>query len=256
MQYPYDAEAKCHKGFAFVVLNRNSDVSICLSKRYRSWFYVEGARSKGGFDSQGRAYLRIRSANIELANSKEVDTHLILTPDNESGVSSIGLRDFKLHVEEVIRSMGVTIVKSEGELDGKHKYVHLHTVDGESAAVVRMFVNNFKENDTLVKVRYARKPKATKAQPAVFADAKEPVVRAVEKLVLEPITENYGRFGIPYAEAVKSTAVPASAAPARAVAPSATPLKKVTPATHVAPAKGKGKAYMPATKSTQLAGTA
>lgn len=259
MQYPYDAEAKCHKGFAFVVLNRNADVETCLAKKYRSWFYVEGPRSQAGFDSRGRCFLRLRPAHIEAAHAKEEDTHLILTPASESSESrvSIGLRDFKLHVEEIVRSLGVTIVKSEGELDGNNKYVHLHTRDAESAAVVKMFVNNFKENDVLVKVRYARKPKASKAAPVVvLADAKEPAVQAAPKLVLEPITENYGRFGIPYAQVVKSGPASAAAPAARADATYATSLKQLTTVAHVAPAKGKAKAHKPATKSNRLAGTA
>lgn len=262
LQYPYDAEAKCHKGFAFVLLNYNEDVRVCLAKNSRSWFYVEGAPSQGGFDSRGRAYLRIRPAHVEMARAKEEDTHLILQPEiasAASSVSAIGLRDFKVMIEDVMRSMGVDIVKSEGELSGHNKLVHLHTRDAESAAVVKMFVNNFKEKDVLVKVRFAKKSKASKPAP-VLADAQQPAtVKAVEKLVLEPITENYGRFGISYSAAVKSTASPAPAlapTPARAVAPSAPVHKMATSSKQALPVKGKAVAGKHSTKVTQLAGTA
>jgi hypothetical protein len=247
LQYPYDADAKCHKGFAFVMLNRNSDVSMCLAKRFRSWFYVEGKPSQGGFNTDGRAYLRVRSAHVEECHSKKDEaTHLIFSPQEEN----VGLRDFKLLVEDLINSMDVTIVKSEGVLDGKNKYVHIHTTDAESAAVVKMFAHQFKENDTTISVRYARKPKVTAAAAVnVVADKKPATVE--KKLVLEPITEMTARFGIPYAAIVKGTSSTstASAAVSKTAASANTVAQKTVN-------KGKQAPAASSKQRTQLAGTA
>lgn len=256
MQYPYDAQAKCHKGFAFVVLNHNKDVPVCLSKRYRDWFYVQGKPSQGGFNAQGRCYLRIRSARIEEPRVKDEPTHLVFSPV-EAGV---GLRDFKLLVEEVVSALGVTIVRSEGELDGRNKFVHIHTVDAESAAVAKMFTHQFKENDVTMAVRYARKSKEVVKKapaPSPADELKKGTLPSSEsKLVLEPITENYGKFGMSYADAVKpaskATAAPSkptpSSAPARPIVANAVQTQRNS-------AKGK-RAGRGATKSTELAGTA
>jgi len=215
LQYPFDEEAKCHKGFAFVMLNRGKDVGTCLSKKNRDWFYVEGPKSQGGFNSQGRCYTRIRSAHVEMPSKKEEPTHLIFSPKEEG----VGLRDFKLAVEDVVRSMGVTIVKSEGELSTR-KYVHIYTVDAESAAVVKMFCHQFREKDMTMIVRYARMPKAPKVVAEKTTNVTLKSVAPAPKLVLEPITENYGKFGIPYSAAVKGTSS-APSVPAKVIETSA-----------------------------------
>ena len=279
LQYPYDVQAKCHKGFAFVVLKRHGDVPTCLSKQYRSWFYVQGKPSQAGFNAQGRCYLRIRSARIEQCHAKDIPTELVFSPVEEE---SVGLRDFKLLVEDVVSSLGVTIVKSEGVLDGRRKFVHLHTVDAESAAVAKMFTHQFREKDVTISVRYARKPKvAAKSAAAVAAVQLSPAdefktgsnnsAEQKKKLVLEPITENYGKFGISYAEATKPSTASTAAASKSSVASSASSASKTGPSS--APARpivanavqkqrhtGKGKhnntAGRRATTSTELAGTA
>jgi hypothetical protein len=211
VQYPYDAEAECHKGFAFVVLNRNSDVAICMAKRYRSWFYVEGKPSQGGFNVQGRAYLRLRPAHVEACHPKKDEaTHLIFSPKEEG----VGLRDFKLAVEDLVKSLGVTIVASEGVLDGKHKYVHIHTVDAESAAVVKMFAHQFKENDITMLVRYARQPKVVAATATAVASTATAKPAPEKSFVLEPITEQTASFGRPYAAAASKAIAPAVHKPA------------------------------------------
>jgi hypothetical protein len=269
LQYPYDAEAKCHKGFAFAMLNHNSDVATCMSKKNRSWFYVEGKRSQGGFNAQGRCYVRIRSAHVEMARKNDVATELVFSPVEEG----VGLRDFKLQVEDVVSSLGVTIGKSEAILDGKHKYVHIHTSDAESAAVVKMFCHQFKENDVTMSVRYARKPKAPKtASASVAATAaassaqqqqQQRDAQTTVKFVLEPITENYGKFGISYAEATKpvkapkatSTASNATASNAAVAAPSASSkvIETSAAASGVKIQKGRN---APSKKGQRLAGTA
>lgn len=243
-----------------MLLNHNNDVGICMAKRYRSWFYVSGKPSQGGYDAQGRAYLRIRPAHVEECHPKKDDaTHLIFTPKEEN----VGLREFKLAVEDFIASMDIDLVKSVGELDGRQKFVHIHTKDAEAAAVVKMFAHQFKENDMTMLVRYARKPKVA-APVASSSSSLVTLAKAAPEAsyVLEPITENYGRFGISYAQVVKSdvssktngspkaAAKPiaaATGAKARVIAPNA-------PAAKPVPTSSKG-THAPVKRSS-LAGTA
>lgn len=243
------------------MLNRNRDVATCLSKRNRSWFYVEGKPSAGGFDSRGRAYLRIRSARVEGCTRKEEPTHLIFTPASESaeaGIPSVGMREFKSKIEEVVHALDVETSSIEGILDGKHKYVHVHTVDAESAAVVKMFMHNFKENDILMSVRFGRKPKVAAKNANDIADAATAKAaaapRANEKpLVLEPITELYGKFGVSYAQVV--SAAHTSTTPTAPKAAQAAPSSSKTP-TKAAPSTNNGAASVVAlTRGAKKAGT-
>lgn len=210
MNYPYDEDSKLHKGFAFVLLTRQSDVKYCLGRSYRNDWWLQGAANAPGFDANGRAYVSLRSARLEEPRKNEEETHLVFAPNK-----SIGLRDFKAWVEELLEEMKIPVVACEAEYAGAHKHVHVHTKDGETAAVVKMFCHQFTENQVSLNVHYARTPKAPK--PVVEVKEQPAITKKAEpKLVLEPITENYGKFGVPYAEAVKSSS---SASSSKSVQP-------------------------------------
>ncbi len=184
------------------MLEDEEDVEVCLSEETRSWFYVVDEPNTNGYDSRGRAYLRIRPAELRGCEKYEEPTHLIFTIGGRYNVPRIDLRDLRLKIEQSIRSMGVKICRVEATFDGKQKCVHIHTVDAESANVVKLFLRKIRECDIFMNVSFGPKASNTVAKKVITTNTTATTSRTTEKsLVLEPITESYSKFGVSYSKA-------------------------------------------------------